>query len=103
MSSGGPDFLAGVLGPGGCLVVGGAGLEAAVEDADEAVGELAEGGVVLGAAGAFGVVEGAGAGRGGEGARAWAISASVSRSLRMNRAATTFFLPDARVMGEVAA
>src|SRR5260370_1466775 len=58
-----------LLGPGGCLVVGGAGLEAAVEDADEAVGELAEGGVVLGAAVAFGVVEGAGAGRGGQGAQ----------------------------------
>src|SRR5487761_1738852 len=58
-----------LLGPGGCLVVGGAGLEAAVEDADEAVGELAEGRVVLGAAGTFGVVEGAGAGRGGQGAQ----------------------------------
>src|SRR6266566_5789201 len=55
------------LGPGGCLVVGGAGFEAAVEDADEPVGELAEGGVVLGAAVAFGVVEGAGAGRGADG------------------------------------
>src|SRR5260370_34377507 len=57
-----------LLGPGGCLVVGGAGLEAAVEDADEAVGELAGGGGVLGAAVAFGVVGGAGAGRGGPGA-----------------------------------
>src|ERR1039457_3925738 len=53
--------------PGGCLVVGGAGLKASVEDADEPVGELAEGGVVLGAAGAFGVVEGAGTGRGADG------------------------------------
>jgi hypothetical protein len=43
--------------PGGCLVVEGAGLEAAV----------------------------------------------VSRSLRMNRAMTIFFFPDARVSGEVAA
>src|ERR1035437_1430153 len=56
-----------LLGRGGCLVVGGAGLEASVEDSDEAVGELAEGGVVLGAAVAFGVVEGAGAGRGADG------------------------------------
>jgi hypothetical protein len=31
------------------------------------------------------------------------MSASVSRSLRMNRAATTFFFPEARVIGEVAA
>src|SRR6202167_5386486 len=60
----GDGFL---LGPGGCLVVGGAGFEASVEDADEAVGELAEGGVVLGAAVAFGVVECAGAGRGADG------------------------------------
>jgi hypothetical protein len=27
------------VGPGGCLVVGGAGFEASVQDADEAVGE----------------------------------------------------------------
>src|SRR5260221_8081761 len=64
MSSGELVF---VVGPGGCLVVEGAGFEAAVQDADEPAGELAEGGVVLGAAGALGVVEGAGAGRGGEG------------------------------------
>jgi hypothetical protein len=48
---------------GGGLVVEGAGFEAAVQDADEPAGELAECGVVSGAAGAFGVVEGAGAGR----------------------------------------
>jgi hypothetical protein len=34
---------------------------------------------------------------------AWALSASTRRSLWMNRAATTFFLPDARVIGLVAA
>jgi hypothetical protein len=56
--------------PGGCLVVGGAGLEAAVKDADEAVGEAAEGVVVLVSAGALLVVEGAcaeGDAQGGEG------------------------------------
>jgi hypothetical protein len=37
--------------PGGGFVVGGVGFEAAVEDADEAVAEFAEGGVVAGAAG----------------------------------------------------
>jgi hypothetical protein len=36
-------------------------------------------------------------------ANAWAFSASTSRSLWTNRAATTFFLPEARVMGLVAA
>src|ERR1019366_8660210 len=45
--------------PGDCLVVGGAGLEAAVEDADEPVAELAERSVVAGAAGALAVVIGA--------------------------------------------
>jgi hypothetical protein len=46
--------------PGGCFVVAGAGFEAAVQDAGEAVAELAEGGVVTGAAGALLVVAGAG-------------------------------------------
>ncbi len=49
--------------PGGFLVVEGAGFEAAVQDADEPAGELAEGGVVVGAAGSLLVVVGAGAGR----------------------------------------
>ena len=48
--------------PGGVLVVEGAGFEAAVEDADEAVGQLAQGGVVALAAGAELVVVGAGPG-----------------------------------------
>ena len=52
------------MGPGGCLVVEGAGLQAPVEDADEPVGETAERVVVLDPAGAELIVEGAGAGRG---------------------------------------
>ena len=36
----------GVVGLGGVFVVGGCGCEAAVRDADEAVGELAQGGLV---------------------------------------------------------
>src|SRR6266702_6831410 len=56
-----------VLRPGGRLVVEGAGLEASMLDADEAVGELAQGGVVLGAAGALVVVVGACSGGGLEG------------------------------------
>ena len=48
--------------PGGVLVVEGSVLEAAVEDADEPVGQLSEGGVVGDAAGADAVVVGAGAG-----------------------------------------
>src|ERR1039457_2030976 len=64
MSSGELVF---VVGPGGGLVVEGAGFEASVQDADEPVGDLAQGRVVPGTAGALGVVEGAGAGRGAEG------------------------------------
>jgi hypothetical protein len=59
MSSGELVF---VVGPGGGLVVEGAGFEASVQDADEPVRELAQGRVVPGAAGALGVAEGAGAG-----------------------------------------
>jgi hypothetical protein len=50
------------MGSGGGLVIGGAGFEAAVEDADEAVAELAHGGLVSDAALAQGLVVGAGAG-----------------------------------------
>ena len=76
-----------------------------MQDADEPVGKLAQGGVVLDAGGALGVVEGAGAGELPSAEGAWAMSASMSRSLRMNRAMTIFFFffPDARVRGEVAA
>ena len=100
MSSG---ELLGVVRPGGCLVVEGAGFEAAVQDADEPVGELAQRGVVFGAAGAC-----AGRSRRGRRARrcsaekAWVMRASMSRSLCTNRAATVFFLPEARVIGLVA-
>jgi hypothetical protein len=54
--------LLGVVGPGGVLVVGLVGLEAAMQDADQAVAELAQGGVVAGPAGAQAVVVGAGSG-----------------------------------------
>src|SRR6266853_6526013 len=64
MSSGELDFVAG---PGGGLVVEGAGFEASVQDADEPVGDFAQGGVVLSAAVAFGVIQGPGAGRDAEG------------------------------------
>ncbi|MCP2317933.1 putative transposase of IS4/5 family (DUF4096) [Nocardia amikacinitolerans] len=49
-------------GPRHSLVVDGSGLEAAVEDADEAVGELAQRGLVFETAGSMFVVVGAGAG-----------------------------------------
>jgi hypothetical protein len=50
----------GLLGPGGGLVVAGVGFQAAVEDPDEPVGQLAQRGVVTDPAGALTVVVGAG-------------------------------------------
>src|SRR5262245_32827034 len=67
MSGRGLGFLLGVPGPGGRLVVGGAGFQAAVQGAGGPVGELAQCRVVAGAAGAELVVVGAGAGGGGRG------------------------------------
>ncbi|MFD9192283.1 hypothetical protein ACFWCA_29135 [Streptomyces phaeochromogenes] len=61
MSSGNLLILL-VVRPGGVFVVRGAGLEAAVQDPDEPVAELAERGPVAYAAGALLVVVGAGAG-----------------------------------------
>jgi len=54
--------VADVVAPGGVFVVAGAGLEAAVEDADESVGELTQGGVVARPAVAERLVLGVGAG-----------------------------------------
>ena len=51
-----------LVGPGGGLVVGGAGLEAAVQDADQPVPELAQRCVMTDPTGAQGVVVGAGTG-----------------------------------------
>jgi hypothetical protein len=62
LSSGSLLILLGVVGPGDVLVVELAGFEAAVQDPDEPVAELAQRGVVAGAAGADGVVVGARAG-----------------------------------------
>src|SRR3954453_13460302 len=64
MSSGNLSILVGVVCPGGVLVVEGLGLQAAVQDADQTVAELAQGGVMSGAAGAEPVVVRAGARRG---------------------------------------
>jgi hypothetical protein len=64
-----------LVSPGGGFVVGGAGGEAAVQDADQAVAELAERGVAD-AAGAQRVVVGAGAGEARSDAIAWRPSAS---------------------------
>jgi hypothetical protein len=64
------EFLLGVPWPGGRLVVEGAGLQAAVQDAEEPVGELAQRCPVAGPAGTGLVVVGESAGRcaqGGEG------------------------------------
>ena len=62
LSSGSLLILLGVVVPGDVLVVEPAGFEAAVQDPDESVAELAQRGVVAGAAGADGVVVGPSAG-----------------------------------------
>src|SRR5258708_32271845 len=64
MSSRSLLWVLGAMRPGSRFVIEGAGFEAAVQDADQAVGELAEGGVAVGAAGSLFVVVGAGSGRG---------------------------------------
>lgn len=56
-----------VVCPSGRFVVAGSRLEASVEDADEAVADLSEGGVVTGLAGALLVVVAAGSRRGPQG------------------------------------
>src|SRR5205807_969238 len=61
MSSGGVLILV-VVCPGGGLVVEAAGLEAAMQDADQPVAELTQGGVMAGTAGAELVVVDPGAG-----------------------------------------
>ena len=89
--------------PGGFLVVEGPGLEASVQDADEPVGEAPQGVVVLDSAGAELVVEGAGAGRGvqrGEGLGVEGVDEPVVVHVAGH---DQFFLPEARVIGLVAA
>jgi hypothetical protein len=78
--------------------------EAAVEDADQAVAEGAEGLVVGVAGGAAGVVEGARApGLVLSAENAQRQMASARRLLRAWRARTTRRVPEARVMGDVPA
>jgi hypothetical protein len=59
--------LTGTVWPGGGLVVSGAGFQAAVQDADEPVREVAQRGPVADAGGPVGVVTRPGTGRGIEG------------------------------------
>jgi hypothetical protein len=89
--------------PGGVFAVEGAGFEAAMEDADEAVGESAQGVVVVVAGCALLVVKARAPGETPMAAKAWPLRVSTSRSLCTNRAATTFLLPEARLTGLVSA
>ena len=89
--------------PGGCLVVEGARLEASVQDADESVRQSPQCVVVLDAAGAEVVVAGAGAGgcvQGGEGLGVEGVDEPVVVD---EPGRDDFLLPDARVIGDVAA
>jgi hypothetical protein len=78
--------------PRGGLVLAGAGLEAALQDAGKPAGQSAQGVVMLKSLGA-GHRRRLGPGEARSAAKAWIISASMSRSLRTYRAATIFFLP----------
>ena len=82
MSSSSLDFVAGVLGPGGGLVVARACFEAAVQDAGEPVGQVAQRSAVAHPAGALGVVAGPGAGRGGEGGERLPVEHADTPALR---------------------
>src|SRR5260370_17446475 len=84
--------------PGGFLAVEGAGLQAAVEDADEAVGDLAEGGIVLDLGGALLVVKGTGAGRGGQGSEGLGHE-SVGETVIADEAGDDHFLLSGRPGG----
>ena len=87
--------------PGGCLVVAGMCLQASVQDADEPVGGPGGGRRCARSRGRAGRRRTCGRHQGEalSAAKAWIIRASMSRSLCTNRAATIFFLPEARVIG----
>jgi hypothetical protein len=89
--------------PGGFLVVDGTGLQASVQDADEPVGQAAERVIMFDPADAEAVVEGAGAGRGVQGREGLRVQRVNQPVVVDEPAATTFFFPDARVIGLVAA
>jgi hypothetical protein len=72
-----------------------------VQDADQPVGELAEGGMVAGSAAAELIVAGAGVPAMPSTLNACWCRASASQRLRMNRDSTAYFLPGAWVMGLV--
>jgi hypothetical protein len=61
MSSGGGEIVLGAVSPGNGFVIGAVVDETTVENADQAVSEGSEGGMMSIASGPVGVVEGAGA------------------------------------------
>ena len=100
MSSGGVEVVC----PGGGFVVAGAGLQAAVQDADEAVGELAQRGLVADISGSERVVVGAGAGRSFQRAEGPLLrGVSQPRVAGVAGQHDLLCFPEARVIGEVPA
>ena len=85
--------------PSGVLVVVGAGLDAAVQDADEPVRELPQRGVVAALPGPERVVVRLCAGRCTERGERLLVERVASRRLVAYRAMTIVFLPEARVIG----
>jgi hypothetical protein len=89
--------------PGGGLVVAGARFQAAVQYADEPVGQPPERVVVFESPGFAGVVEGAGAGRGVEGGEGLHPQRVDEPVVVDQPGGDDLLLPEARVMGLVAA
>jgi hypothetical protein len=89
--------------PGGGLVVGAAGLEAAVQDADQAAAELAQRCVVADAAGSQLVVVGAGAGCGAQRRERLPVERVEEPVVVQVAGQYGLLLPDWRVIGLVPA
>jgi hypothetical protein len=89
--------------PGRLLVVEDAVTEAAMQEADEAVGEGAQGAVVCVAGLPSAVVEGSGAGARGEGGEGPQVAGVGEAAVPGVAARTTRLVPDALVMGDVPA
>ena len=93
----------GWLGPGVPLAVAAVVAQAAVQDADQTVGQCSEGLVVGGAAAAQLVVVGPSAWGTGQGAEGPEVAGVGQALLRARRARTTVRVPEARVIGAVPA
>ncbi len=91
--------MLGVVSPGGGFVVAGSGFQAAVQDAGQAVAELAQRGVVPGAAGPECVVVGPGARGDGQRAEGLLVQRIGQAAVAYPAGQQVLRLPDLRVIG----